>query len=60
MFQNTNSIPYPIFKGPRLPETFHSLSNACWYFVYTTPMSDAFQCSAVPDMPIQIKVKLAM
>ena len=54
------SIPYPLFKGPRLPMSFRLLSNAFWHFVNTVPKSDAFQFSAVPDMPIRIKAKFAM
>ena len=42
MLQNTNSSPYPFFKGPRLPRTCRLLFNACWYFVYTIPKSDIF------------------
>ena len=49
-----------VFQRLRLPSTFRFLSNASWYFVCTTPKSDAFQCSAVPDMQIQIRMKLEM
>ena len=60
MFKTRISTPYTLFKGSMLPRTFRLSSYACWYFVYTTPKSDVFQCSAVPDMSIQIKVKFAL
>ena len=53
MFKTRISVPYPLFKGPMLPRLFCLLSNAFWYFVYTTPKSDAFQFSAAPDIPIK-------
>ena len=61
MFQNTNFHSYLFLKDQGVPGHYaFCLTPVGIFFVYTTPKSDVCQCSAMPDMPIQIKVKFLM